>query len=259
MTTPEWLEQLTRAGIEEGALPLKEILKGCCYYPASETDGTPVRAYGDRVSSFVYVDWSLSLEKLLSAVETEPFTGYRVLGHRHVPEIELNPSRFVPEKPDSLLDEYFNKVPAAARASAFAHWFVWERLDGFGDDHGPGRFSTLHRRADGAATYQVLFQGNRTLPLIVCCIKPGSGYGRGFPNFEKVLLDCMDMHPLGRPRYVSLWDWSMDPGSPWEPACDFAHPVAVTMKDFENREVRLLRLRPRHGNRPHSPAPYPGA
>lgn len=241
MTTPGWLNRLTRADIEEGPLPLGDILAGCCFYPASGFDGTPVRAYGTRVASFVHTDWMRSREELLKKLVSKPFRGYGILGQRDVLEAELNPSGKHPRTPMTLRDY---PVPSGAREGAFATWTVLERLEGFGDDHGPGRFSLLHLRSDGAAAYQVLFEGNRVLPEIVCSIRPGRG-GVTSSNFDEVFLECIDMHPMGRPPYVSLWSGSMHSDSVWSSVCDFDRPIDVTKKDFEDEKVCLFRLSPR--------------
>jgi hypothetical protein len=243
MTTPGWLERLTRADTEEGPLPLEKILGGCCYYPAAGFDRTAVRAYGERVSSFVHTDWLWGRDDLLEALTREPFTGsgYRILGLRDVREAELNPSGKRPRTPRTLRDY---PVPNGAREGAFATWTVWERLEGFDDDHGPGRFSLLHLRSDGAAAYQVLFEGNRVLPEIVCSIRPGRG-GVTSSNFDEIFLECIDMHPMGRPPLVSLWGGSMHSNSVWRFECDFDRPIHVTKKDFEDEEVCLFRLFPR--------------
>lgn len=242
MATPDWLGRLTRIGIEKGPLPLRDILAGCCFYPAAGFDGTPVRAYGKRVSSFVHTDWMHGRDDLLEALGSTPFRGYGILGQRDVLEVELNPSGKRPRTPLTLKDY---PVPSGAREGAFATWTVWERLEGFDDDHGPGRFSLLHLRSDGTAAYQVLFEGNGVLPEIVCSIRPGIGFGGGFGNFDEVFLECIDMHPMGRSPYVSLWSGSMNPGSIWRTVCDFEDPIDVTKKDFEDEEVCLLRLHPR--------------
>jgi hypothetical protein len=243
MNNPDWLKGLTRARVEAGPLPLKELLNGCCFYPAAGFDGTPVRAYGQRVSSFVYADWLHSHGDLIEALVRDPFTGYRILGQRDVGEAELNPSCKQPRTPTTLRDY---PVPSGAREGAFATWIVWERLEAFGDDHGPSRFSLLYLRSDGAAAYQVLFEGSEVLPKIVCSIRPGIGFGGGFQNFDEVLLECIDMHPQGRPPYVSLWVGSMGPNSIWGSVCDFDHPIEVTTKDFEDEKVCLFRMAPRH-------------
>lgn len=239
----DWLKGLTKDSIETGKFPLREVLEGCCFYPAAGFDGTPVRAFGQRITNFVYVDWLTSREELFAKAESEPFTGYRILGSRHVNESELNPTGFKPRRP-TILDAADYPVPEGARNYPFASWFVWERIKDFGKDHGPSRFSFLYLRADGAAAYQVLFQGNKCKPNIVCSIRPGRG-GLTSSNFDEILLQCIDMNPKGRPEFMSLWDGSMGEDSVWREICDFENPVSETTKDREHAPVLLLRVRQR--------------
>ncbi len=242
----EWLTALTEFDVRSGNFPLEEILKDCCFYPASGSDGTPVRAYSKLVESFVYVDWApwTGRNEYLSLFETEPFTGYKVLASRDVTELELNPRRHAPKVPKSL-DIRRYTAPREAIENPFAVWTILEREEGFDDGHGPKRFSLLYIRADGTATYQVLFQGSGLLPKIACSIRPGTGFGGNYGNFDEVFLECIEMHPKGRPAFMSLWDGSMYEGSVWREICDFEHPASETTKDGEHAPVLLLPVRQR--------------
>lgn len=50
------LDEISQETIGSMSFPLREVLEGSLYYPASGTDGSPIRHWQLGVNSFVYVD-----------------------------------------------------------------------------------------------------------------------------------------------------------------------------------------------------------
>jgi hypothetical protein len=87
----------------------------------------------------------------------------------------------------------------------FAIWSVFERSQEFNEVHGPQRFSLLYVRGEGCATYQALYNSNHVLPKVMALVRPGTGFGGNFGNFEQALLEVMESHPLGLPMQLLAW------------------------------------------------------
>lgn len=122
--------------------------------------------------------------------------------------------------------------------NSFAQWTIFERCEGFGDEHGPKRFSFFFIRGEGAATYQALYVSNNVLPKILAIIRPGRGYGGNFSEFERLLLSTMEMHPKGLPDKLLCWYMISNPslttlGGPWETIYDLTKFDQTWSKDGE--------------------------
>ena len=136
---------------------------------------------------------------------------------------ELTPSGWQLQIPPNVDPEPYMNAMGNAQATpnnSFAQWTIFERLENFGDEHGPKRFSFFFIRGEGAATYQALYVSNKALPKIVAIIRPGNGYGGGFTGFERLLLSTMEMHPKGLPDKLLCWYMISNPtlttlDSPW--------------------------------------------
>ena len=60
------LNELTRESIASGPVPMDDLLRDSLYYPASRTDGRPVKLCNTvwrrlGIDSFVYCDFDLSV------------------------------------------------------------------------------------------------------------------------------------------------------------------------------------------------------
>lgn len=216
------LLEVSQENIGSMPFPLKDVFEGSLYYPASGFDGSPIRHWHLGVNSFVYVD--LLIDE--STYEREllrhgSFRGYRVIAHRNLLSNELVPNGFKPSPPASANALSIMRAQQSAGANiknSFAIWSILERDDALGEQHGPKRFSLLHVRAEGAATYQAIYQSNGLLPSVVASIRPGTGYGGNYDEFSNVLLDTMLLHPNGLPAQLILWrgrGWGCYEAEPW--------------------------------------------
>jgi len=204
----KWLNSLTTDEIENAKFPIQEVLSGSLFYPAAGIDGSPIRHWVIGVDSFIYVDALASKTKYLEEIKNNAFKGYGLLAHRVITKSELTPQGWLPMRPKSLETDSYNKCVAdlmSNNTEPFAIWTVFERLPDYSENHGPTRFSLLYIRGEACATYQALFVANRLLPRVICLIRPGTGFGGNFSNFEEVFLETMLMHKDGLPPQLLSW------------------------------------------------------
>jgi hypothetical protein len=181
--------------------PLHDILSGSLYYPSSSFDGDPIAYLGGNHHSFVYVDYGEERNGLLAALEDPGFLGYRVLCNRPVLEAELTPNGWSPVIPDGRL----RRPPPGWVRHPFCEWVILQRNADFPNDHGPERFSLLFLCAEGVATFQALYVGNRVAPGTVAIIQPGTGFGGNWTDFadpEGPLAEAVLGNQAGRPDFI---------------------------------------------------------
>jgi hypothetical protein len=187
---PSWLTALDLPrpeALEQVAFPLKAVLEHSLYYPASGFDGRPVQFLAGLVHSFIYVDYGVGQDRLHEALEENGFSGYRILGRKRLSQADLVPQGWTPTVPSRFRENVLRgqgTVRSFAQAP-FAEWLIFGREAGFGQEHGPDRFSLVYLGADGVATYQALYHTNRVAPLAVAIIQPGTGFGGNYTDFKK--------------------------------------------------------------------------
>jgi hypothetical protein len=196
---PSWLAAACKP---LGELPIRPLLEGSVYYPACGVDGDPVKHLGGNSLSFVYVDYGVGRRALREELET--FRGYRVFASRPVREQELVPKGWSPRFPEGYVPQ--RTPPNDWVKQPFAEWIVYERLDSFPDMHGPTRFSLLYIGGDGAASYQALYHGNNATPAVVAVIRPGTGFGGNWTDFQRrddiLAWSVLDAFPERRVRWL---------------------------------------------------------
>jgi hypothetical protein len=241
----DFLESINAESIWEVKFPLLDALENSLYYPCSGVDGTPIRHWVLGVNSFVYADFSLTLSQYLQALVQQPVHGYRVVAQRNVIIEEIAPRGWSKGAPPEVdLGEYDEVVRHATRVDKelFALWSVFERLPSKGDAYGPRRFSLLHLRAEGVATYAALYSTNSIRPKILCFIRPGLAFGGNYHSYVPALVTVLQSNAAGIPEEL-LWEHhgqeSRQPDVPfgtWYPkrlspplACDDKEGCYVTL------------------------------
>jgi hypothetical protein len=221
--TPEKLQSLTVNDIEQGPFPLRDLLNDSLFYPASGIDGTPIRYWIPGILSFVYVDTSVTKTTYEYVIHNEPPKGYSVLAYRYLNPSDLAPNGYEIElHKDIDAETYISRMHmvGASPATSFALWTVFERDENLNDDHGPARFSLLFIRAEAIATYQAIFIGNQVCPHAIAILRPGTGFGGNYSNFEEVMKDVIQSNPAGMPRLLMQWHESnsdsIHPDAPWD-------------------------------------------
>lgn len=177
---PEWLRRIGGGEAVPAKIPLRDILRMSCYYPASGLDASPVIILNGFVHSFVYVDYGITREQLHREYSEGGFRGYRLIHHREVPIDDLLPegeNSFSSIWGRSGLDERSRtKMP-------FADWSIWRRSEDLSENHGPELFSLLFVGAEGVAAFRALYERNDISPIALAIIQPGHAFGGNYTNF----------------------------------------------------------------------------
>lgn len=219
-----WLTDITKNEFSSMKLPLKEILEDSLYYPASGIDGSPIRNWGLGVNSFVYVDTYYAKENYQNIITNEPPKGYEIFSTREISKVDLVPNGYSPKPNVTISDQDIKtyleslKMSEAHPSNAFGQWTIFQRKSDFSQEHGPDRFSLLHIRGEGVATYQAVYIGNNYIPKIIAILRPGTGFGGNFSFFESFLFETLKTHPRGMPEQLLYWHFrsSTDPlETPW--------------------------------------------
>lgn len=208
---PNWLATLDQLAVAQKPIPLASLLNGCFYYPSSGTDGDPMKFLAGNVHSFIYVDYGKKEQEILDRIERPGFCGYRVLARRCLRKEDLVPPHgWMPRSPTAD-DGDLSRVPREAMANPWGSWWVFERLDGLPETHGPRRFSLIFICGDGVATYQALFHGNNCVPLIVAIVQPGTGFGGNWTDYResgKIFhRSVMSLNQAGQPQFLLYGGW----------------------------------------------------
>ncbi len=196
------LENITAEKILNEEIPISELLDNSFYYPASGLDGGIVKYYGKEIQSFIYCDYAIGEEDLVSHLND--FLGYQVLAHRSVGPDELVPNGWKMQLPPGFSMQAYYKYRKAF-VEPYAHWAVYERKGGFSDSHGPKRFSLIFIGGEGVATYQALYWSNRKTAKALAIIQPGTGFGLNWTDFRDkngALAWVVLNNPYGKPEII---------------------------------------------------------
>jgi hypothetical protein len=215
------LMRLDHESIQTVSIPVADLLEDSLYYPGSGVDGTPIRHWSLGINSFVYADLSWNQDDYLKLLIKNPIRGYRLVAQREVLPQDLLVPGYVLQPPKSLDAKKYIKsleLNGAGPKTAFALWSVFERIESLTDAHGPKRFSLLHIRAEGVATYAGLYLAHQALPRTLALIRPGTGMGGNFGAFEEALIGVMKQSKRGLPKRL-LWEHRSGQGQtlpqPW--------------------------------------------
>jgi len=202
---PDWLMEIDPKKTEP-LIPLIDLLTDSLYYPASGTNGKPIKNLLGNVFSFVYADYDVSQEKLDNDIHDIGFNGYKILVSRKVSLGELSPHSW---QVDNLSDtngdpmKYYDLE--MIRSSAYAKWIVFERCTDLDDTYGPKRFSLLFLCVEGVAAFQALYLANNITPKYLAIIQPGTGFGLNWTDFTKssaILSRAVLSNPAGKPNFL---------------------------------------------------------
>lgn len=186
------LNELTRESVISGHIPMDELLQDSLFYPASRTDGRPIKLCNTSwrrlgVDSFVYCDFDLSVGEFLA--DTDTMHGYHVFAHRR-----LAPSEYIPEgwqlemcppPGNARSGGYWDTFLGHGGPDHGACWVVFERDADFSPVHGPERLSVLYICGEGLATFQQLYCSRGIAPKMVCFIQCW-GFAGNWTDFSAV-------------------------------------------------------------------------
>jgi hypothetical protein len=235
------LSDLTPGQIADGPVPLDDLLKDSLYYPASRTDGRPIKLCNTvwrrlGIDSFVYCDFDLSVREFLA--DTHTMRGYHVLAYRH-----LGPSEYVPEGWTlEMVPEvdgrrrYWDSFLGHGGPAHGACWVVMERDADRSPAHGPERLSVLFVCGEGLATFQQLYCSRGIAPKMLCFIQCWgfAGNWTDFSAWGAPFHRTLDKYRACIPEWLCFGD------------CCGIHG-AVRLRLLGHAGVRLLCYRTRRG------------
>jgi hypothetical protein len=210
IATPDWL---MKASLED-ALPLRHILWRSFFYPACGYDGRPVQYFSGAVHSFVYVDQSCPRNYVEQALHT--FKGYRLLFQKNIEQNTLGIKSFEPHR----YVEEGDRRDFRFRSPYFSYalWAVFERLDTYGPEHGPERFSLLYIGGEAVSAYWSLYWRFNVSPYAIALVRCDgfTGNWTAFRDDKAELASLVMMaHPLMPPKYLVSSLQGQDASSPW--------------------------------------------
>lgn len=183
----QFLESLSSGDVLNKPFPLKELVPGSVYYPCSNFDGQLVKHFGKHNQSFIYCDYGTNLAQLDEVLTAQSFYGYKLLAQRNLKVEELIPKGWQPVLPPIMDKERYMEMAGEGRQNAGARWMVFERQEGFNDEHGPTRFSLVYIIGEAIATYQALYWSNNCSPDMLALIQPGLSFSN---NWARDIVDA---------------------------------------------------------------------
>lgn len=177
------LLKLSPNQIQNGTFPLKSLLKDSLYYPSCDIDGELIRycnMHFNRlgISSYVYADYASGRDRLMANLDT--FRGYHLIATRELSPDDVEANKVL-RMPKGIDREDYHRYQGLWQP--FGQWSVFERNKGFGEHHGPRRFSLLYLGAEGVAAYSGLYLNNNITPKAIAIIQPGHGFGGNWTDF----------------------------------------------------------------------------
>lgn len=178
------LSSITKEEIENGELPLQDILSNSLYYPACGFDGGVVKNCNTErrklgIVSFICCDYATGEEEFKRNQDT--FLGYHILGSRAVQPHELIPNGWEQELPPRIRQQNYERYRNYRKP--FMHWTVYERDENKEEKYGSKRFSLLYVGGEGVATYQALYWSNHISPRAIAIISEERGSVSNWTNF----------------------------------------------------------------------------
>ena len=182
-----YLNNLTVNDIEEGPIPLNEMLANSLFYPACDNDGGVVRDCnmsneGLGIDTFIYCDYAFGEARLNEQMAT--FHGYNVLATKSLNANDLTPNGWNMQMPPRLNLEQYHTYKDSYK-TPFAKWIVYERVPEKGEDFGPKRFSLIYIGGEGIAAYQAIYWSNNACPKAIAIIQPGHAFGINWTDFTE--------------------------------------------------------------------------
>ena len=175
----------------------------------------------DRPTGFIYVDLYINEEQLFNEINT--FTGYKVLFIKKITNQQLGIESIRPylisEDDQNCWDR---ENPLVYR---YAYWLVYERLDGYDENHGSKRFSLLYIGGEGVSSYKSLYKRNKLSPLGIGLIR-SDGFTGNWTEFccdNSVLAKLVKNNEFGMPKYLISERTNEGGNAPWP---WFAHKIA---------------------------------
>lgn len=173
---PDWLKNHQGSAL----VRIRDIWNSrVVYYPGSHIDGNPIRLFNTAHAAhlFIYADCGYTKEKLDEMIADAPFKGYHLHHEQALSKFDLFPHALIPHTTaDEIAFAVSGYNMSIAPKDAFAFLRIYERDEGYGEEHGAWRFALIYIAADANTTYDALFGNTAVCPYAcVLCANMGGG------------------------------------------------------------------------------------
>lgn len=220
---------------------LNSFLVDSVFYPASGSDGAPVKYLSKRYSRFVYADYSIERDKLLDTVNNRGFRDYRVGSTS-----DLSPEFVLGSSWNDIWCRYSNIIEHLH--FPFQHPYIilfeLERVERC-PERGPNRFHLLFLRCEGVITYRELYAKRSIAPSCLSYIRTGIGFGGNYSKFPAFLSEAMGENAAGLPHYILHDDLCTRGAGDWLPTVEsyrIEHAWRYRTEDYGDGRLSLGHL-----------------
>jgi hypothetical protein len=178
ISAPDWLME------KELKFDLVKVLKDSLFYPCSGFDGKPVKLFRGNVHSFVYADYGRTREEFIEELKCRPFKDFVIVHQQSIYEdqLYLNPNGYWNRSFNILHHPYRREVlkKSPVRNGIVPFFSEWIVLQNSLNE----RFSLLYVSVEALSVYMALYKENKVAPRIITIIRPGTGFGLNWTDFE---------------------------------------------------------------------------
>lgn len=182
------IKEITRKNFNK-MFNLKEILEGSVFYPASGIDNSVIKCFSNQYSSFINVDYSISMTNVKNnMLGTLLIDGYDLICLTQIGMEEITPNGFIPNnwvlnehERQRLEMDFISEKFYGRNFTPFALWGVYELNQNNMKE--TKRFSVLHIGGESCAIFEALYLNYKINPSVVALINPGEGYGDNWTLF----------------------------------------------------------------------------
>jgi len=202
---------------------LNALLENSCFYPAAGTDGSHLEFLSQEITSFIHVDYSMTLLEVERQLQCDfEKVGYKLVGLKLLSKQDVDLDRFRhfysdlnEHERERLRATEIKSLYSGSKVGSFALWALYEICNSLtGKLAGKRkRFSVLHIGGEACAVFQSLYLENKVNPRAFVSILPGEGYGdnwtlfgnRKFRLYQSILQNCRLNNAL-LPEYILTSD-----------------------------------------------------
>lgn len=170
---PKWLADYPSI-VDDKELIHQILTNRVLYYPGSYEDGQPIKLFNQlhTVHTYFYVDYLFPREKVTKSF----LKGYRILDTKELSVHDLYNPEWIPLPIYKKAENWCN--------APYCILQVYEREDGYGDEHGCERLAVIFLCKDAIASYHAIFTRPDAQPPYVMVIQD-HGFGCNYDRFGR--------------------------------------------------------------------------
>ncbi len=166
---PEWLKDFNGGDFDARRLLESRVV----FNPGAGTEGSPIRIFNQAHAAhvFLYVDYDYTASRINAEMSTDAFLGYHILYEKRLNVRELlrqKPRYHLTAEEIETATEMYEHYGISTKNS-FGILKIYQRDEGYGEEHGAYRFALLYIGGDAIATYDALF-GNTSCTPYACVV-----------------------------------------------------------------------------------------